>query len=470
MKDLFRFGATELARRIRAREVSSVEVVRAHLERIEAVNSKLNALTVVLADEALTAAEACDRALAEGRSPLGPLHGVPMTVKENIDLAGTATTEGIVALAQSMPASDGPHVLQLRAAGAIPIARSNMPDFGLRWHTDNALRGTTLNPWDRSRTPGGSSGGEAAALATGMTPLGNGNDLGGSLRWPSQCCGTTAIRPTLGRVPWHHATLPGEPPICLQLMAVEGPMARHVRDLRTALRAMSRPDPRDPTSVPAPLDWPKPEPPVRVAVTFNPSGLGVDPQVADGVRRAANALAAAGYAIEELEPPAVAEAHAVWQRLVLADARLLWSMVGTMASPGARAFMEATFQVEPEADLTSYQMGLGARLGLLRLWAQFQARTPLILGPVATIRPFPVGRDLEGIEAVREISLAMRLTVAANLLGLPAVAVPVGVAEGLPQAVQVIGPAFREDLCLDAAEAIEERLGVITPIDVNQDP
>lgn len=189
MKDLFRFGATELARRIRAREVSSVEVVRAHLERIEAVNSKLNALTVVLADEALTAAEACDRALAEGRSPLGPLHGVPMTVKENIDLAGTATTEGIVALAQSMPASDGPHVLQLRAAGAIPIARSNMPDFGLRWHTDNALRGTTLNPWDRSRTPGGSSGGEAAALATGMTPLGNGNDLGGSLRWPSQCCG-----------------------------------------------------------------------------------------------------------------------------------------------------------------------------------------------------------------------------------------------------------------------------------------
>src|SRR5439155_9043751 len=144
--------------------------------------------------------------------------GVPFTVKENIDLAGSATSQGVPVLAQADPGLDAPHVTSLRAAGAIPLARSNLPDFALRWHTDNALRGATRNPWDATRTPGGSSGGEAVALATGMTPLGLGNDVGGSLRWPSQCNGTAALRPSLGRVPRATTIEPADAPISIQLM------------------------------------------------------------------------------------------------------------------------------------------------------------------------------------------------------------------------------------------------------------
>src|SRR5215813_662369 len=220
--DLWRVGVVELAKAIREKQVSSREVIQAHLDRIHAVNGRLNAVTVVLHEEALRAAEAADQALAKGAA-LGPLHGVPMTVKENIDLSGSPTTQGIATFKDALPPAESPHVTQLKRAGAIPIGRTNLPDFGLRWYTANALRGATRNPWDASRTPGGSSGGEAVALATGMTPLGLGNDYGGSLRVPSAFCGTAAIKPTLGRVPDASAISPEELPITIQLMAVQGP-------------------------------------------------------------------------------------------------------------------------------------------------------------------------------------------------------------------------------------------------------
>ncbi len=214
MGDLWQLGAADLAAAIRDRSVSSRDVVDAHLARIEAVNPKLNAVTVTLADNARRAAADADRWLAAG-DELGPLHGVPFTVKENVDVAGSATTQGLVARADAVAALDAPVVANLRAAGAIPFARTNLPDYALRWHTDNALHGATRNPWDATRTPGGSSGGEAAALAAGLTPLGFGNDLGGSLRWPSQCCGTTAIRPTFGRVPHAHTVEPVDSPLSI---------------------------------------------------------------------------------------------------------------------------------------------------------------------------------------------------------------------------------------------------------------
>src|ERR1700682_2486903 len=228
---LHNLGAGELAGLIRLRQVSSREVVEALLARIGQVNPAVNALTVILDEQALAAADRADQAVAAGND-LGPLHGVPFTVKENIDLAGSATSQGVSVLAGADPGEDGPQVASLIAAGAIPLARSNLPDFALRWHTDNALRGATRNPWDASRTPGGSSGGEGAALATGMTPLGLGNDVGGSLRWPAQCNGIASLKPTLGRVP--HATRiePVDGPIGIQIMAVEGPIDRSVSDLR----------------------------------------------------------------------------------------------------------------------------------------------------------------------------------------------------------------------------------------------
>jgi amidase len=197
---LWRMSAMDLAEAIRSGQASSQEVIEAHLRRIEAVNPSVNAVTVVLSEQAPEAAKAADQATADG-GELGPLHGVPFTVKENIDLAGTPTTQGIKALIGAVPGRDAPHVARLRAAGAIPIGHTNCPDLGIRWHAESELWGATINPWDRSRTPGGSSGGEAAALAAGMTPLGVGGDLGGSLRWPAQCCGIYSLKPTLGRVP-----------------------------------------------------------------------------------------------------------------------------------------------------------------------------------------------------------------------------------------------------------------------------
>jgi amidase len=251
-KPLWQWSACALAQAISGKRVSSVEVIEAHLDRIAAVNPAVNAVTLVLEDEALRMAKAADAKVAAGED-IGPLHGVPITIKENMDLVGSATTHGIVAMKDAFPESDAPVVAHLKAAGAIPIGRTNLPDFGLRWHTDNDLYGATRNPWDPSRTPGGSSGGEAAALAAGMSPLGVGGDMGGSLRYPAQCCGIAAIKPGLGRVSRTMTTLFSGPPLYYeQVASVVGPMARHVADLRLALDVMSQRDPGDPLWTPAP--------------------------------------------------------------------------------------------------------------------------------------------------------------------------------------------------------------------------
>ena len=282
--DLWRMSAMDLAEAIRSRQTSSLEVIEAHLRRIDTVNPLVNAVTVVLGEQALEAAKAADRAVVGG-GDLPPLHGVPITIKETIDVVGTPTTLGVRALAGAYPRLDAPQVERVRAAGAIPIGRTNCPDFGIRWHTDSDLWGATVNPWDRSRTPGGSSGGEAAALATGMTALGLGNDLGGSLRWPAQCCGIAALKPTLGRIPRASSIEPVDAPISTQLMLVEGPMARRVADLRTAFEIMAGASWRDPWSVPVPLRGPEPGKPGRVALVVDPAGQDTAKQVRDGVRK-----------------------------------------------------------------------------------------------------------------------------------------------------------------------------------------
>ena len=463
--ELWRLGVAELAKAIREKQVSSREVVQAHLTRIDAVNGKLNAVTVVLQEEALRAAEEADRAMAKGAA-LGPLHGVPMTVKENIDLAHSPTTQGVVALKDALPPIEAPHVTQLKRAGAIAIGRTNLPDFALRWYTDNALRGATKNPWDSSRTPGGSSGGDAVALATGMTPLGLGNDYGGSLRYPSQCCGTTALRPTLGRVAWASSLTPAEFPITIQMFAVQGPMARHVRDLRLALAAMSGSDARDPWWTPVPLVGPALERPLKVAVSVDLGKMGVETNVAAGVRKAAQLLAAAGYTVEEVDPPALAQAADLWLQLIAADIRAVFlPMMKETACADALKFLHDFLDLVPESSLLTYVSGLAERNRIAREWTQFAQQFPLILGPISTVPPFPVGHDLAGKAAVQDLLRSMRLVVSVNLLGFPSVAVPVGLAEGLPQAVQIIGPRYREDLCLDAAEAIEQQVGILTPIE-----
>ena len=462
--DLWRMSATYLAEVIRSRQASSQEVIEAHLWRIEAVNPSINAVTVVLGEQAVEAAKAADRAVT-GVGDLPPFHGVPFTVKENIDLAGTPTTAGLKALAGAYPRLDAPVVERMRAAGAIPIGRTNCPNITLRWHTDSELWGATVNPWDRSRTPGASSGGEAAALATGMSPLGLGNDGLGSLRWPAQCCGVSALKPTLGRIP--HATTiePVDRPIGFQLTAVEGPMARRVADLRAAFEVMAGPTWRDPWTVPAPLRGPKPVRPVRVALVVDPAGQGTAKQVQEGVRKAARALDDAGYAVEEVEPPSIdVAAKTLLDMLNTPDIRALGQRMSPLIPADTQRFLSAFYEVAGDSDPVTTVQSFMVRRSLLRAWGEFQETHPLIVAPIFTDVPFEAGTDLDD-GRVAETIRGMRMAMAVNALGLPAVALPVGIGDGLPQSVQVIGPRYREDLCLDAAAALEDRVGIIAPID-----
>ncbi len=463
--ELWSLSATEIAAAVRDGKVSCREVVQAHLYRIQAINPSVNAVTVVLAEEALRIAEQADQAVAQGGKP-GPLTGVPFTIKENIDLQGSATTQAVTALENAIAPVDAPHVAQLKAAGAIPIGRTNLPDFGLRYHTTNALRGPTINPWNASRTAEGSSGGDAAALATGMTPLGMGNDYGGSLRYPSQCCGTAALRPTFGRVTRASSLAASESPLTIQMFAVNGPMARRVSDLRLALSHMSGPDARDPWWTPAPLKGPKIKPPITVAVTVNPVNQGVDPDVEAGVRKAATALQDAGYELELTDPPSVEEASSIWSRLVMEEIEeIVQPQIRPIASEEALKFLDLSLQENKSNCAPAYIQSFAERNRIAREWSQFLEKYPIILGPVSTDPPFEVGFDIAGPESAGRVFASMRLVTTVNLLGLPSVSVPVGVSATLPQGVQIISSRYREDLCLDAAEAIERKLGTFTPIE-----
>jgi amidase len=226
--------------------------------------------------------------------------------------AGTPTTQAVPALAEAVALVDAPQVERLRAAGAIPFGRTNLPDFGLRVHTDSSLHGLTRNPWNPQRSAGGSSGGEAAALATGMTPLGLGNDLGGSLRNPAHCCGIASIKPSTGAVPAATVIPPEDMPISFQLMAVEGVMARRVADVRAGFIAVAGQHPRDPLSVPAVFADMTPGERPRIAVLAEPPGGSTHPEVAAAVRRAADALANDGFEVAEAVPPDYEQAIELW--------------------------------------------------------------------------------------------------------------------------------------------------------------
>ena len=463
--DLWRWDAVELAAAIRTRRISSREATRAVLDRLAAVNPALNAVTVLLADQALAAADRADAAVRRGEA-LGPLHGVPVTIKENVDQEGAATANGVPAFKDLMAATDSAPVANWKRAGAVIVGRTNTPAFSLRWDTDNELRGRTFNPWSRRHTPGGSSGGAAAALAVGIAPLAHGNDLGGSIRYPAYCCGVAGIRPTLGRVPSYNQTAADERPPGTQLMSVQGPLARRVRDVRLGLAAMSARDPRDPWWAPAPLLGEPAARPVRVALTIDPAKGGVRADVAAAVREAGNALANAGYAVEEIEPPDVEGVAATWATICINEMRhVTQPWIRKYGGAAINRSLDLTLAAVPDVGLDGYMKALALRAKHIRDWTLFMERYPLVVGPVSTEPPFEIGFDTTSAERHAEVTRAQRLLVAVNLLGFPAVSVPTGVAGGLPLGVQVIGARYREDLCLDAAEAIEAQRPLPTPIE-----
>lgn len=466
MSELWRLSASEMARQVAAGGVTSRELVEAHLARIDTVNPKVNAVVRVLRDDALKAAGDADRKRWEG-APLGPLHGVPFTIKDCIDVAGLPTTWGTELLAEAVSPVDAPVVEKMRAAGGIPIGRTNLPDFAMRPSTDSSLYGLTRNPWDHDRTAGGSSGGDAAALASGMTPIGLGSDLGGSLRNPANACGIVSVRPSAGRVPIAQQVPGPDQHISNQLMNVQGPMARTVADVRLVLEAIIGTHPKDPWAIDAPLVGKPIGSPIRVAVMTTLPGSPLESAVADAVRGAADALANAGYDVVEACPPRYEEAIETWGQIIVGDQRFGADGVLPLLSPDTLRYFNFYLDgVPPFADSFEMSAAFIRRHSIAMEWSAFQEDHPIILGPTWT-RVTP-GHDYD-LEAGSLAGLleTIRPVTPANLLGLPSVCVPgrLDPATGLPIGVLVGGRRFREDICLDAAAVIEAAAGVATPID-----
>jgi amidase len=456
--ELWRNSATDLAKMIRDKEVSSREVIESHIERIEAVNPVVNAITVLLAESALGAADEADKNKASG-----PLHGVPFSIKENIDCLGSATTQGVPALIDSMPSSDAPIVARMKAAGAIPLGRTNLPEMGLRITTDNPLRGRTMNPWDLSRTAGGSSGGEASALATGMSPIGLGNDIGGSLRNPAYCCGITSLKPSTGRIPHASSIPPLDFDLSQQLMAVNGPMARHVADIKLGYEILSGRDPRDPVSVDAPLQGPVPGN-KNVALVTSVPGVSLPKETIRAIELAGSHLANQGWSVTEAEPPELDKINELWGYLLAADVAQTLPVISPIMSMPAINLLEALVFTFDPATMPSQLMHT-ERSRLCRSWSEFFDDYPLVIGPIWTDVPFLHDADIAPESGVTTTLDRIRFITPGNFLGIPAVALPMAAADGLPTGVQIYADRWREDLCLQAAAQIEKEVGQICPID-----
>jgi amidase len=456
MHDVIYASATALAQAIRAKEISSAEVVQAYLQRIEAVNPRLNAVVQLCAETAQAEAQAADAALARGQI-MGPLHGVPMTIKDSLDTAGVITTGGTMGRATYVPAQDATVVARLRQAGAILLGKTNTPELTLAGETDNLIYGRTNNPYDLTRTPGGSSGGAAAIVAAGGAPFDIGSDTAASIRWPAHCCGIAGLKPTAGRVPRTGHIIPfglG----ARDLLTQNGPMARYVEDLSLMLPIIAGPDWQDPAVVPVPLGDPAGAGLTRLRVAMHTDNGILSPTAAiqDTVRRAAQALTEAGTIVEEACPPALERSHTLASALAAGDGRA-W-VRRLLAKAG-------TTEVHPwlAANLAQSQdMSVAAFTELLEDLDQFRStmltfmeRYDVILCPVNAwpALPHDTWRD-----AFRQG--AYSYTQAYNLTGWPGAVVRGGTSpEGLPIGVQLVARPWREDMALAVAQSLEGALG-----------
>jgi Asp-tRNA(Asn)/Glu-tRNA(Gln) amidotransferase A subunit family amidase len=447
-EQLVKASAAWMAQAIRQREMSAVELFDAHAARIGERDPQVNALVFPRLQEARAEAVEADAAHARGEH-LGPLHGVPFTAKEAIAVAGMPAPNGSRLFADHVSDADAVPMRRLRDAGAILLGKTNVPEFCSHWDTYNELFGATVNPHDPTRSAGGSSGGEAAALASAMTPLGLGSDLGGSIRAPCHFCGLFGLKPGRDTVPWadHYPMVSGPGP---RMMGSVGPMARCVDDLELALAVL------------APLE-PAVGAPTGVAV-FEEDGLQpVSAACREAVRQAAAALGDAGHDVVEARPPAQAEVRAAYDVVLVneAAAGLLPGVAGREdeLSPPIR---------EIAAALRDYQPALGPYLEafaqLVRLEAQadeWLERHGAALCPVAPDVAPPLRGSFGPVDG-EPVRPGGKLTLCtyANALGLPAVSVPVMRTEaGLPVGVQLIGRRGHERALLALARELERALG-----------
>jgi amidase len=462
--ELWQLDGVDLARLIRTGQVSATEATQSVLARIDKVNPALNAIVRRLDKEALAAAAAADAAQARGDA-LGPLHGVPVTTKVNTDQKGHPTDNGVEAFRDNIAQEDAPLVKNFRRAGAIIVGRTNTPAFSMRLFTENALHGNTINPRDRTRTAGGSSGGAGSAAAAGFGPIHHGNDIAGSVRYPAYCNGVVGLRPTPGRIPSNNPSAPGGRAIGGQLMAVQGPLTRSVRDARLGFHVLAGADRTDPRWVDAPMEGPPAPRPIRIALMANPPGATTHPALSAATLKAAEYLARAGYAVEEVNPPDFAEAAELWNRIAGTDVlTALAPNVNKYADEVAKVSLAGWQSVAPALDLAGYIQALADRDWLICRWLNFLADYPILLMPSSCDLPHLVSADAS-IAGKAHVMATNPQQIAIPLLGLPSLQVPVGHADKLRLGVQLVAARYREDLILEAGEVIEAAEGPILPVD-----
>jgi len=463
MEDLWRLSAAELAGLIKSRKVSAREAASAALARLDAVNPSINAVVDHRPEQVLAQAGQIDATVARGEDP-GPLAGVPVTIKVNIDQEGFATTNGLKIQRDVIARSNSPVVDNLRKAGAVMLGRTNCPAFSYRWFTTNLIHGDTKNPRDPAVTPGGSSGGAGAAVAAGIGQIAHGTDIAGSIRFPAYACGVHGLRPTVGRVPAFNAALP-ERPIGPQISAVSGPLARTIGDLRIALAAMSARDVRDPWWVPAPLEGPAM--PKHAALCLEPDGLSTSAEVKAALRDAARRLERSGWTVEEIATtPPLREAAELQTRLWLGDGyEAQLALAEREGDPGALACVRGNRAKVFPFEAGALSKALTRRATLVREWSQFLETHAVLLIPVSAELPFPDQLDMRDEASFTRVWQAQLTQIAIPFMGLPGLTVSTGLVGRIPVGVQVVAGRFREDMCLLAGEAIEAFGTPPAPID-----
>lgn len=455
-EDIYYAAATKLAEHIRTKALSPVEVMRVHLDRIEAINPKINAV-VTLAEDALERARAAEEAVVRGQIK-GPLHGVPFTAKDCFNTQSVRTTRGSKLFAEHIPNADATAVRRLKEAGAILIGKTNLPEFALRAETVNLLFDRTLNPWNTDRTAGGSSGGEAAAIAAGLSPLGIGTDLGGSNRLPSHYCGIVGFKPTHGRIP-----LSGSWPELMNRHMHVGPIARTVGDVALALEVLSGADGVDPYSSPA--QPPQFEnlttdlPPLKIGFFTVGPFTPVAQEIQEAVSKAASELAAMGCTIEEVSFP--------WEDrlpidlcmdIVVAEGQHYFDALTRDHQDELTPAMQDLLGL-PMPPIEMYLDQVHKRELLARDVTQFFAQYDLLLCPTAPLTAHP--HEAETLLISKKETgpgHAANITATFGLTGHPALSIPFAIsAEGLPIGVQLAGRPFAESILLHAATALEAR-------------
>jgi Asp-tRNA(Asn)/Glu-tRNA(Gln) amidotransferase A subunit family amidase len=470
MNDLTFLPAIVMAEQIRQKKISSVELVEAHLVQIERLNPKLNAFVQVDAERTRRAAQHVDNAVMQGKT-VGPLHGVPISVKSSISVAGLRCESGTRLRAGLISTQDAPLVTRLKNAGAIVLGVTNTPEFLMAWETDNLLYGRTNSPWDLERTPGGSSGGEAAAIAAGMSAGGVGSDGGGSIRVPTHFSGICGLKPTPGRIPaTGHFPVSAGP---FALIGVVGPMARTIADLKVLFEVMQGPDDGDTCAAPVPVRWPSADAVKKLRVGYfeDDGRTPVTPETRVAVRTAAKALRSAGFQVEPFQPQGLEEARQLWHKFfVVAGGMLLKPMFkegDADLSPILKEFLEWSAEQPAPTGRSLLDAWIQRDLLRARFLAQMQ-QYPILLCPAAAVPAFRHGERSWQVEGKTVHYLdAWSYAEFFNLLGNPAAVVSVGHSpEGLPIGVQIVGRPWEEEQVLTVAVAIEKQCGTwkIPPI------